>query len=156
MNGISAQRNPNADIRRSQRKQRICLVFSSWGFTSFLLWFFFGFLASQDFNEIVSTNLGILFFQNWFFNANVIFIILERIFLHQSKEALVIHFGGFTPNMIVLHISIILGALLIFFVVKRYPEVFTPENLWGSVVIVLPFLVLKAVVAKLWKTPLVE
>jgi hypothetical protein len=48
--------------------------------------------------------------------------------------------------MVVLHISIVLGGLLMFFVVKNYPTVFTPENLWGSVIIILPFFLLKAVV----------
>lgn len=155
IDGIFAKRNPNADIRRSQGNNGFASFFIMGVYFIFIV-VFFGILGSHDHNEIVTTNLGILFFQNWFFNANVIFVILERIFLHQSKESLVIHFGGFTPNMIVLHISIILGALLIFFVVKRFPEVFTPEHFWGSVVIVMPFLILKAVVAKVAKVSVVE
>ncbi|MBD3749335.1 MAG: hypothetical protein IE931_07560 [Sphingobacteriales bacterium] len=57
-----------------------------------------------------------------------------------------IYFEVFNPNTIVLHISIIVGAVLMFFVVKNYPDVFMPDNLWGSVIIILHFLLLKIVV----------
>lgn len=88
-------------------------------------------------------NMKALFFQNWFFNINLFFVIAERIYLHKSHQPIQVSFGGFTPNMIVLHVSIILGAIMMFFVVKKYPVTFTPENLWGSVLIALPFLLLK-------------
>jgi hypothetical protein len=155
IDGIFAKRNPNATIRTSQGNNGFASFFIMFVYFVFIV-VFFGIIGSHSHDEIFSTNMGILFFQNWFFNANLIFIILERIFLHLSKESLVIHLGGFTPNMIVLHISIILGALLILFVVKRFPDVFTPDNFWGSVVIVLPFLILKAIVSKLGKAPMPE
>lgn len=104
---------------------------------------FFGFMANWKNTAITTTNMGILFFQNWFFNANLIFVLLERLYLHKTQQPLKVRFGIFTPNMIVLHISIIVAAVLMFFVVKRFPVVFTPDNLWGAVIIVLPFLLLK-------------
>lgn len=104
---------------------------------------FFGFIAASDSTELIIVNMEALFFQNWFFNCNLIFVILERIYLHKSNHPLQITFGGFTPNMIILHISIIMGGMLLFFVVKNFPETFTPKNLWGSVLIALPFLLLK-------------
>ncbi|MEZ4968104.1 MAG: hypothetical protein R2814_00275 [Flavobacteriaceae bacterium] len=104
---------------------------------------FFGFMAGSDNAEIMMANMGVLFLQNWFFNINLIFVLVERLHLHRVQQPLKIYFGAFNPNTIVLHISIIVGGVLLFFVVKGYPETFTPKNRWGSVVIALPFLLLK-------------
>jgi hypothetical protein len=35
------------------------------------------------------------------------------------------------------------GAVLMFFLVREYPDTFTPENRWGSALVALPFLLLK-------------
>lgn len=104
---------------------------------------FFGFFAVSKNKELIMVNMEVLFFHNWFFNANLLFIIIERIYLHTTKQPLLVGFGGFTLNMIVIHISIILGALMLFFIVKPFPNFFTPENLWGSVLVALPFVLLK-------------
>lgn len=107
---------------------------------------FFAVIANWRNQDITFINLNILFFKNWFFNINLIIVLVQRIYLHTSKQELLIPLGLFTPNMIVLHISIIVGGLIMFFIVKQYPETFTPDNLWGSVIIVLPFLFLKWIV----------
>ena len=107
---------------------------------------FFGFIANWGNKELLFTNLEVLLFQNWFFNANVLFILIERMYLHHKKQPIEAIGGHFTPNMIVLHISIILGAILLFFVVKTNPETFTPDNLWGTFVIISPFILLKMLV----------
>lgn len=106
---------------------------------------FFGFIAATDTEgtDIIIANMRVLLFHNWFFNLNLIFVLLERLYLHKTQQPLQIYFGAFNPNTIVLHISIIVGAVLMFFVVKNYPDTFTPENRWGSALIALPFLLLK-------------
>ena len=104
---------------------------------------FFAVIANWNNPDLVIINLQILFFKNWFFNTNLLLVLINRLYLHWKKEPIKQSFGGFTGNMLVLHISIILGGLLMFFVVKKYPQTFSPENLWGSVVIILPFLLLK-------------
>lgn len=104
---------------------------------------FFGFIAGSDNHEIIFTNMEVLVFQNWFFNGNLIFILIERILLHKTRQPISIYLSAFSPNAIVLHISIIVGGVVMFFVVRNYPEIFTPENRWGSALIVLPFLLLK-------------
>ncbi len=104
---------------------------------------FFGFLANWNNTELLMINMNILFFQNLFFNINLILVAAERIYLHKFRLLLKVSFGSFTPNMIVLHISIILGAVIMLFVVRNFPDVFTPTNFWGSVIIILPFLLLK-------------
>jgi hypothetical protein len=138
--------NPNSSIDSTTKKVGFNTFFLLGIYLVFIV-VFFGFIANFENTSITTTNLGILAFQNWFFNANLLFVVVERVTLHLTNQPLQIYFGGFTPNMIVLHISIILGGLLMFFVVKQFPEIFTPDNAWGSVIILLPFLVLKKVVS---------
>lgn len=107
---------------------------------------FFGLIANWKNTDLITVNLKILLFKNWFFNINLLFVLAERTYLHKTKQPILLSFGSFTANMTVLHISIILGGLLMIFVVKKYPTVFTPDNLWGAVIIILPFLLLKVVV----------
>lgn len=106
---------------------------------------FFGFIAGWENEEMIFLNMEVLFFQNWFFNINLIFVLVKRIYLNKTTKTNKIAFGGFTANMIILHISIILGGVLMFFVVKPYPNFFSPDNLLGSVIIILPFFMLKII-----------
>jgi uncharacterized membrane protein len=66
------------------------------------------------------------------------------VFLHIKQTPVKVSFGAFTPNMLVLHVSIILGVILMLFIVRNFPETFTPTNLLGSVLIIFPFLVIRA------------
>jgi hypothetical protein len=103
---------------------------------------FFGVIASWGNEEVTMVNMGILFFQNWFFNVNLIIVALEQ-FLFRGKQSNSLGIGPFTPPILVLHISIVLGGILMFFVVKNFPNIFSPQNLWGSLLIISPFLLLK-------------
>lgn len=143
-----AKRNPNAVNKDWQSSDFTGGLFSMGIYWVFLV-VFFGFIAASNDSKIIFTNMEVLFFQNWFFNINLIFVLVERIYLHRKQEPLTIYFGAFNPNMIVLHVSIIVGGVILFFLVKQFPETFTPENKWGSVLIVLPFLFLKILVQKL-------
>ncbi|MBN2867141.1 MAG: hypothetical protein JXK08_00580 [Flavobacteriaceae bacterium] len=105
---------------------------------------FFGFIANWNNDVLIFTNMKVLFFRNWFFNINLLFVVLERIFLHIKQTPVTVSFGSFTPNMLVLHVSIILGVILMLFIVRNFPETFTPTNLLGSVLIIFPFLVIRA------------
>jgi hypothetical protein len=145
---LYAKKNPNAVNKDWQSSDFIAGLFSMGIYWVFLV-VFFGFIAASKNSDIVFTNMEVLFFQNWFFNINLIFVIFERIYLHRKQQPLTIYFGAFNPNMIVLHVSIIVGGVMLFFLVRQYPTIFTPENKWGSVLIVLPFLLLKILVQKL-------
>ncbi len=147
IDGIFLNRNPNIKIESSTKHLDIPSFFLMGIYFVFIV-IFFGFIANFDNTDILSTNMKILFFSNWFFNLNIIFIIFERILLHQSKQAVTVYFGGFTPNMIILHVSIIAGGVLMFFVVKQHQDIFTPANHWGSVIIVMPFILLKLLVPR--------
>lgn len=136
------KRNPNAVYEDGHTKgfgESLFLLGIYWVFLVVI----FGFIAGVDSTEIIIANMAVLFFQNWFFNLNLLFVLLERIYLHNTRQPLNIYFDAFNPNAIVLHISIIVGAVLMFFVVREYPKIFTPENRWGSALIALPFLLLK-------------
>lgn len=139
---LSYKRNPNAIYEDGDEKR-----FGESFFLMGIYWVFlvivFGFIAGANNTEIMIANMQVLFFHNWFFNINLMLVLLERVYLHKTGQALQIYFEAFNPNTIVLHISIIVGAVLMFFVVKEYPKTFTPENRWGSALIVLPFLLLK-------------
>ena len=104
---------------------------------------FFGFMANWKNPDIMLVNFEVLSFRNIYFDLNLVFIVLQQCSYHITHKNYQRPTSGFTPNMIVLHISIILGGIIMFFVVLRYPEVFTPDNLWGSICIIAPFLLLR-------------
>ena len=104
---------------------------------------FFGMIANWSNSDITLTNMEILFFKNWFFNINLLFVLFEHIYINLNEDKTIASIGQFTSNMLVLHISIILGGIIMFFIVKPFPETFSPDNLWSSVLIILPFLLLK-------------
>jgi len=138
------KRNPNVVYEDGLSKgfgESLFLMGIYWVFIVVL----FGFIAATDTEgtDIIIANMAVLFFHNWFFNLNLIFVLLERLYLHKTQQPLEIYFGAFNPNTIVLHIALIVGAVLMFFIVKAYPKIFTPENRWGSALIALPFLLLK-------------
>lgn len=137
------KKNPNAALEKSISSNSVFGAFFQMMVYFVFIVVFFGFLASHENTAIIMANMQVLFLQNWFFNINLLLVLGERIFLHKTKQPLDVRLGMFTPNMIVLHVSIILGAVLMFFVVRNFPTIFTPDNLWGSVLIILPFLLLK-------------
>lgn len=144
------KRNPNI-IRSELASAPLLGTFFQMGIYLVFIVVFFGVIANWGNQEMTAVNFEILFFKNWFFNSNLLFVILERIFLHINHSSLRVSFGHFTPNMIVLHFSIILGGILMFFLIKNHPETFTADNLWGSIIIILPFVLLRRVIEYLSK-----
>jgi len=106
---------------------------------------FFGLIANWKNDEIIIENFKVLLFKNWFFNLNLLYILVITILKYRQLNESKTYFGAFSNNMIILHVSIILGGFMMFFVVKNFPDFFTPENLLGSVLIISPFLLLKLV-----------
>lgn len=145
-----SRQNKNAKIELKSTPKIISEAFFLMGIYLVFIIVFFGFIANWNNTELTMLNLKILLFQNWFFNINLLLVLGERIMIHKTEQEVEVHFGGFTPNMIVLHISIIIGAVVMFFIVKKYPDIFTPDNFWGSVIIILPFLLLKKLIPKIY------
>lgn len=104
---------------------------------------FFGLIANWDNKNLLFINIEVLLFRNWFFNLNLIYILIHQINQRRQILGVMPIEGAFTPNMIVLHVSIIMGAILHFFVAKKFPSIFTPDNLWGAVIMILPFFLLR-------------
>ena len=89
-------------------------------------------------------------FRDWLFNLTIFGFLLNEWWLRIYNFKLETKSDHpFTGRMMVLHVSIILGAFIYFLVLRNFPEIFTPENLWGSLAIITPFLVLKTIID--WK-----
>ncbi len=106
---------------------------------------FFGFIAHYKNYDLVAVNFEILFFQNLFFNLNVLFFLVEMVWFFKQNpneiEQATIH--PFSARAIILHISIILGAFMMLLVVPNFPNFFTSENNWSALVIIMPFMLLR-------------
>ncbi len=129
-----------------ERSNRFFLLGIYWVF----IFVFFGLMANWDNTEIMMVNFRVLLFQNVFFLANLGFFVLAQCKYNIQHREEVAEISAFTPNMVVLHISIILGGVIIFLVVKKFPETFTPENVWGSVLIIAPFLLLRFIISLMY------
>ncbi|WP_372938253.1 hypothetical protein [Seonamhaeicola sp.] len=144
---ICYKMNKNAALA-NYKKTGIFSSFIQMGVYFIFIVVFFAFMTNWKNQDLIQTNMKILFFKNWFFNANLVFVAVERTLLHYTQQPLKVFFGNFTPNMLILHVSIILGIILMLFVVRNFPEIFTPNNLWGSVIIVSPFLLIRALILR--------
>lgn len=109
---------------------------------------FFGFISNWGNNQQIVMNVRVLMLSDFYFNVNLVCLLLNEWWLryHYATKY------NYTPNpfagrMIVLHISIIGGAVMYFFLLKEYPKIFTPQNPWGSLIIAAPFLLAKAIVS---------
>ncbi|MEZ4839803.1 hypothetical protein [Flavobacterium sp.] len=111
----------------------------------FFIVLFFGFIAPHQNYNLVALNFEVIFFKNLFFNLNLLFFGGELIWLYYNNPDLIekstIH--PFSARAVILHISIILGAIMMMMVVPSFSNFFTPDNNWSSIVIILPFILLR-------------
>lgn len=103
----------------------------------------FGFMLNWNNRELLFTNMQTLVFRNLCFNLNVSLFILQYALYRKSAGKKGLDIAVFGKSHIILHISIIVGALIQMGFVKRYPGYFSGGELWGSALVVLPFLLLK-------------
>lgn len=110
---------------------------------------FFAFVIDIKDTERVMLNAKILAFRHPYFLASLgVFALQFVVFLLMNREKIdfkSIIGSSFLLSLIVLHISVVLGAILSFFVVDKYPDIFTKENLLGSILVALPFLITRAI-----------
>lgn len=110
----------------------------------------FCFISNWNNRNILFMNLRVLMFQDWLFNLTIVGFLINEWWLRYYNFKLETKSDSpFTGRMMVLHVSIILGGFIYFLVLRNFPEIFTPENLWGSLAIISPFLILKTVID--WK-----
>lgn len=103
----------------------------------------FGFMLNRDNTELLIVNMRTLMLRNLGFNLNIMFFIVQYTLYRISVGTKGLEITIFNKNHIILHISIILGALIQMGFVKKYPEYFAGHELLGAALVVLPFLLLK-------------
>lgn len=104
----------------------------------------FGIVFSFSNEDIMMTNFQVMVFQQYSFNLNILLFIAIIIFKLLRSEANItrLNIGIFTPKLIILHISIILGALVHFGLLHYYPESFK-ESIYPYILSAVPFLLLQ-------------
>ncbi|OJU74733.1 MAG: hypothetical protein BGO09_08245 [Bacteroidetes bacterium 47-18] len=108
----------------------------------------FGFMLNWGNLPLMSINMQTLFFRNWSFNINLVLFAVQYFLYRKHTGTQDFDLKIFNRNHIILHVSIITGALLQMMVVKKYPEYFSGDVLWGSALVVMPFLLLKIWIAQ--------
>jgi hypothetical protein len=96
-------------------------------------------LGFRDKNQLF-LNLQVVLFRNWTFNLNLILFFVGYIFYGRFNPGDFQNIHAFNPRHILLHISIIMGALIQMMLVPRL-EILPP---WDSILIISPFLFLKS------------
>lgn len=103
----------------------------------------FGFAFSFSNYDLFAINAEVLMFRNLPFVLNIgLTIILVAINSRSSSVDNEINFGVFSPKMVILHISIILGAFIHFGVKHYYPESFE-NSIYPYLFSAIPFLLLR-------------
>lgn len=77
----------------------------------------------------------VLMFWNWFFNINIILFLIEYIYFRKQNNSEALRMELFNRRHIILHISIILGAMMQLAIVPH----FNINNEWTSALVILLF-----------------
>lgn len=132
----------------------LCLKMSFGSF--FILWIYlvlivllFGFLLNWENSDLLRDNILVLMFRNWYFNINILLFLAAYIYFRKQTDNSALAIYPFNRRHIILHISIILGAIIQLAIVPRL-EI---ENKWVSTLVILPFMLLKLWIDKPNKKP---
>lgn len=109
---------------------------------------FFGFVSNWGNSQLIVMNMRVLMLRDFYFLINLTCLVVNEWWMRHHYAAKYNYTQQpFAGRMLVLHISIIGGAVMYFWLTKEFPKTFTPENLWGSVIIAAPFLMAKAILS---------
>lgn len=109
----------------------------------------FGVMNSWGNHNQVRINLLVFLFRDVFFNINLIGILLNEWWFRQNTFAVRQNFDNpFSDKMMVMHIAIIAGGFVTLFAKNRFIEIFSSGNIWLSVLVAIPFLLLKALMIR--------
>jgi len=109
----------------------------------------FGFMINWNNEKLMMINFKIFLFKDLFFNVNLLGFIVNECWLnYQQKNNNNYNPEIFSGRILVLHISIILGAFLFMTLKAHFPELFSGKNAWISLFAISPFLVVKLFVEK--------
>ncbi|HTO17428.1 MAG TPA: hypothetical protein VLZ83_16805 [Edaphocola sp.] len=135
-------------IRPKTIPEKILFAKSTFGsfFLQFVYFVFililFGFILNWNDQDLILKNFQILMFQNWFFNSNLLIFFFQHIYFRSQADNSNLQLSIFRRRHIVLHISILLGAFIQMLIIPK----FNIEGLWGSVLIISPFLLLRILI----------
>jgi len=117
----------------------------------FILWIYFvfivllfGFMLNWKSRDLLVDNISVLTFRNWYFNINMLLFLAEYIYFRFKSGNTGVELHLFNRRHIVLHISIILGAVVQLAVVPRLDI----DNRQASALVILPFVLLKVLLDK--------
>lgn len=139
---LYASRSGKGDGKRPGLKDICWILFIHVIYLVFIV-LLFGFMLNWKNRELLFTNMQTLLFRNLYFNLNILLFIFQYALYRKSAGKKDLDIAILSKGHIILHISIIVGALIQMGFVKRYPGYFSGGELWGSALVVLPFLLLK-------------
>ncbi|AJR02782.1 hypothetical protein [Siansivirga zeaxanthinifaciens] len=125
----------NAVVQLSNTKSRLFMLMI---YLVFII-VFFGLILDWNHSDLVLSNFEIFFFKNALFNFSLLTFLLREIYKFRSDSHIGLTHHLLSPGVITLHVSLILGILLSFFLKKEF-IVF--EN-YVAVLAIIPFLILK-------------
>ncbi len=99
----------------------------------------FGFMLNWGNDELFRQNILVLMFRNGYFNVNMIVFLIAYIYFRNRADNTNLQMPLFSRRHIILHISIILGAVVQLAIAPKL----NLENQWVSALTILPFLLLK-------------
>ena len=100
----------------------------------------FGFMLNWNNRELLGQNILVLMFRNWYFNINMFLFLGQYIYFRNQSNNSQLQMPLFSKRHIILHISIILGALMQLAIV---PRLNIENRVWISALVILPFMLLK-------------
>ncbi len=103
----------------------------------------FGVILNFDNQDLIIINMRTLMLRNPGFDLNILLFTMQYTFYRKQVGNKNLNIAVFNRGQIILHISIIVGALIQMQFVRKHPGYFTGHELWGSALVVLPFLLLK-------------
>jgi hypothetical protein len=137
--------NTGTTILSSPLSARLFLLFIYFVFIVVL----FGVMSSWGNTPQMRINLLVFLFRDWFFNINLIGILLNEWWLRQNTSVVRHNFDNpFSGRMMVMHIAIIAGGFVTVFANNRFPNIVSSDNIWLSVLAAMPFLLLKALMIR--------
>lgn len=126
----------------SENWQFIKISFGSF----FILWVYFafiavlfGFMLNRNNSELLINNIQVLTFHNLYFNITILVFLAQYIYFRSKTNNAGLQLHIFNFRHIILHISIILGALIQLAIVPKLHI----ETKWTAALVILPFLLLK-------------
>ncbi len=99
----------------------------------------FGFMLNWRDLDLLGDNIMVLMFRNWYFNSNILLFLAEYMYFRSKSDNTGLELRLFNRRHIILHVSIIMGAMIQMAIVPRL-EI---ESKWVSALVVLPFMLLK-------------